>query len=171
MLFFTLSTIVAMSFMFLTVTNPLSMGLILLTQTVLVAVSTGCVSHSPWFSYILFLIFLGGMLVLFIYVASIASNEQFSFSFKSLLTAFLTVISIFMIFFFVDPVLIANKIMMFSASILPTEDFFSNAAQVSMLYNTPSYSFTVLIVSYLLLALLIIVKIMNISSKPLRLSY
>jgi len=32
---------------------------------------------TPWFALVLFLIFLGGVIVLFIYIASLASNENF----------------------------------------------------------------------------------------------
>lgn len=62
--------------------HPLAIGLALLMQTLFIALSTGLVAPSFWFSYILFLVFLGGMLVLFIYVASLASNEIFRFSTK-----------------------------------------------------------------------------------------
>jgi NADH-ubiquinone oxidoreductase chain 6 len=61
------------------------MGLVLLIQTLIVALLTGVLASSFWFSYILFLVFLGGMLVLFIYVTRLASNEMFSISAKSLL--------------------------------------------------------------------------------------
>nr|QNV11699.1 NADH dehydrogenase subunit 6 [Rhamphomyia barbata] len=68
------------SFIFMQMNHPLAMGLMLLMQTFLICLITGLMTKSFWFSYILFLIFLGGMLVLFIYVTSLASNEMFSMS-------------------------------------------------------------------------------------------
>ena len=50
------------------------MGLTLLIQTILVSIISGLITKTFWFSYILFLVFLGGILVLFIYVTSLASN-------------------------------------------------------------------------------------------------
>nr|YP_009255530.1 NADH dehydrogenase subunit 6 [Grimothea gregaria]AND82244.1 NADH dehydrogenase subunit 6 [Grimothea gregaria] len=171
MLFFTLSIITVMSFLFVLMMNPLSMGLVLLFQTIMIATTTGCVANSFWFGYILFLIFLGGMLVLFIYVAAIAANEQFSFNFKLFMMVLIFSTLPFMIFMFLDPLMISSKVMMFLSSFSAHLNFPSNSSQVSLLYNNPSYSFTIFIISYLLLALLVIVKIMNMSSNPLRLSY
>jgi len=48
----------------------------LILQTLLVALISGLIIDRFWFSYILVLIFLGGILILFIYVAALASNEQ-----------------------------------------------------------------------------------------------
>lgn len=38
--------------------------------------------NTRWFSYILFLIFLGGLIVLFVYTVRLASNEKFSIKIK-----------------------------------------------------------------------------------------
>nr|YP_010713317.1 NADH dehydrogenase subunit 6 [Lychas mucronatus]WDA95775.1 NADH dehydrogenase subunit 6 [Lychas mucronatus] len=59
--------------------HPLVLGSILVGSTVLVCFYVFFVFNVGWFSYILFLVFLGGMLVLFIYVASLASNESLKF--------------------------------------------------------------------------------------------
>ena len=58
--------------------NPLSMGLFLLVQTISVCVLTGLSSLTFWFSYVLFLVFFGGVIILFIYVASLAPNKVYS---------------------------------------------------------------------------------------------
>nr|AYQ19091.1 NADH dehydrogenase subunit 6 [Amarygmini sp. ACP-2013] len=63
------------TFMFMM--HPLSMGLILLCQTITISMITGMMNQNFWFSYILFLIMVGGMLILFMYMTSIASNEKF----------------------------------------------------------------------------------------------
>nr|CAG30062.3 NADH dehydrogenase subunit 6 [Mesobuthus gibbosus] len=64
--------------------HPLVMGLILMGSTVLVAFSFFLLFKMSWFSYLLLLAFLGGLLVLFIYVASLASNEALKFEGKFL---------------------------------------------------------------------------------------
>nr|ARH53945.1 NADH dehydrogenase subunit 6 [Mordellochroa milleri] len=58
--------------------HPLSMGLVLLCQTLIISLLMGNLSLTFWFSYILFIVMVGGMLVLFLYMTSIASNEKFS---------------------------------------------------------------------------------------------
>jgi NADH-ubiquinone oxidoreductase chain 6 len=50
----------------------------------LVALFSSLFISSFWYSYILILVFLGGMLILFIYVASIASNEVLNLRRKTL---------------------------------------------------------------------------------------
>lgn len=70
--------IIFFNIIFLSANHPLIIGLILLAQTITIALFTGLTLSSFWFSYILILVFLGGILILFIYVASIASNEKFS---------------------------------------------------------------------------------------------
>nr|ALO77346.1 NADH deshydrogenase subunit 6 [Chirotenon longimanus] len=71
-----------LSSMFMFLKHPLSLGLTLLLQTILVALISGLLNSSFWFSYIIFLILVGGLMILFIYMTSVASNEKFKFSFK-----------------------------------------------------------------------------------------
>ncbi len=139
-------------------------------QTTLVATITGLACPSFWFSYILFLIFLGGILVLFIYVASIASNEQFKFNLKTLLLSLRLRFFLSALAFLLDPTLTSNKIITPISSLTYKFNLSDSAFQISSIYNVPSYSFTLFIICYLLLALIIIVKIINIFSSPLRVS-
>jgi NADH-ubiquinone oxidoreductase chain 6 len=52
------------------------MGITLIVQTIIIAVFSGMLLPSFWYSYILVLVFLGGLLILFIYVSTMAANEQ-----------------------------------------------------------------------------------------------
>nr|YP_009470521.1 NADH dehydrogenase subunit 6 [Centruroides vittatus]AVF96949.1 NADH dehydrogenase subunit 6 [Centruroides vittatus] len=74
--------LVLLSVFFFFSTHPLVMGLILLLSTVFISFHVFLIYGFGWFSYVIFLVFLGGMLVLFIYVASLASNEVVSFELK-----------------------------------------------------------------------------------------
>lgn len=64
-------------FMFPLLTHPLAMGLNLLFSTFLIAVIVGVNSLNFWISYTLLLILSGGLLVIFVYVSLLASNERF----------------------------------------------------------------------------------------------
>nr|YP_010759126.1 NADH dehydrogenase subunit 6 [Melanesthes exilidentata]WEX49716.1 NADH dehydrogenase subunit 6 [Melanesthes exilidentata] len=68
---------VLMSMLFIMMNHPISAGVILLMNTVTISLITGNLNQNFWFSYILFLILIGGMLILFMYMTSIASNEKF----------------------------------------------------------------------------------------------
>nr|YP_009251040.1 NADH dehydrogenase subunit 6 [Macrophthalmus japonicus]AMY96243.1 NADH dehydrogenase subunit 6 [Macrophthalmus japonicus] len=166
MLMLTLPLLFACSILFTNLSHPLAMGLILLIQTILISITLGLSSYSFWFSYILFLIFLGGMLVLFIYVSSLAPNEIF-FSTDLFIIFFLLMSSLTLIFILYDPIL-SN----FNHSSLPLSSFNyfnSTPLTINWIYNSPSMVFTIFIVSYLLLVLIIIVKIINLFKGPLRL--
>nr|YP_009128694.1 NADH dehydrogenase subunit 6 [Lyreidus brevifrons]AJR19299.1 NADH dehydrogenase subunit 6 [Lyreidus brevifrons] len=168
MMYLTLFLTLLMSFFFTRMNHPLSLGLSLLFQTTLVCLTSGIMTHSFWFSYILFLIFLGGMLVLFIYVASLASNEPFMFSLSNFVLFF--IFSIFLSFCFViytDP-LSAPVINLISSSSVSLQHF-SIPYTIMWIYNNPSMLFTLFIILYLLLTLIVVVKITNLFKGPLRL--
>nr|UJG45290.1 NADH dehydrogenase subunit 6 [Beris vallata] len=158
------------SIIFLQMSHPLAMGLMLLIQSFLICLITGLIFNSFWFSYILFLVFLGGMLILFIYVTSLASNEMFSFSMK-MLFSMMTLISIMvLIMFFIDKSFLhsifnndnMNQFINFKF-LLP-----SNSLNLINLYNFPTNMITILLMNYLLLTLIMVVKITNIFYGPLR---
>nr|YP_010703300.1 NADH dehydrogenase subunit 6 [Heterocarpus sibogae]WCO11503.1 NADH dehydrogenase subunit 6 [Heterocarpus sibogae] len=169
-LLFYCSTITAViSISFTRMMHPLAMGLTLLTQTVLICLASGLLSKHMWFSYILFLIFLGAMLVLFIYVASLASNEPFALSVPTsvLLGGALTSLPTFMI---MDPFLPSLKQTVESSFLTTAQLFYSTQHNLSMIYNPSSMNLTLFVILYLLLTLIVVVKITSTFFGPLRLS-
>nr|YP_010579360.1 NADH dehydrogenase subunit 6 [Thranita danae]UEV85592.1 NADH dehydrogenase subunit 6 [Thranita danae] len=160
-------SILMLSFLFTRLTHPLSMGLTLLIQTILISLAAGLSTYSYWFSYILFMIFLGGMLVLFIYVTSLASNETFSFSYSTL--AF----SLVLLFFSIPLTLIWDFFFNSFSAQLPLASLdmeTSNVFIISWIYSINLMNFTLFIIIYLLLTLIVVVKITNLFKGPLRLS-
>nr|ASY97973.1 NADH dehydrogenase subunit 6 [Spilomantis occipitalis] len=165
MLYLLMSISLTLSIIFVFMNHPMSMGLIILIQTILMCLISGFMSISFWFSYILLLIYLGGMLVLFMYVTSLASNEMFFYSNNF----FIGLILLPLIF-----------LMMMFLSINYNFNFYeSNENNLEMmmmysnnfllkLYNQPINMITLLIASYLFLTLIAVVKIINIFKGPLR---
>uniref|UniRef100_A0A903V479 NADH-ubiquinone oxidoreductase chain 6 n=1 Tax=Aedes aegypti TaxID=7159 RepID=A0A903V479_AEDAE len=158
------------SFIFMQMKHPLAMGLMLLIQTFLTSLLTGMFVKTFWFSYVLFLIFMGGMLVLFIYVTSLSSNEMFSLSMKLFFLS-LSMILMFIVFsFFFDKSIISmfinNNEMnnLFSTNSLMMEDLIS----LNKMYNFPTNLITLLLINYLFLTLLVTVKITKKNYGPLR---
>nr|AVN68012.1 NADH dehydrogenase subunit 6 [Melanozosteria nitida] len=156
-----------MSILFTQMNHPLAMGLILLMQTVFMCMMTGLLSQSFWFSYVLFLIFLGGMLILFIYVTSLASNEMFYMSTKIMMIMLLiTMMMMTMMYIININININNMEMMLHNNIFLTENELMNS--LLKLYNQPTNLITIMLASYLFLTLIAVVKITNISKGPLR---
>nr|UNI92566.1 NADH dehydrogenase subunit 6 [Euplax sp.] len=166
MLMLTFPLLLTCSILFMNLSHPLSMGLILLTQTILISITVGLSSYSFWFSYILFLIFLGGMLVLFIYVSSLAPNEIF-FSMDLFIMFFILMSFFTLISLIYDPIISSFNHMSLPLSTL--NYLTSTPLTINWIYNSPSMIFTIYVVSYLLLVLIIIVKIINLFKGPLRL--
>nr|ASY98388.1 NADH dehydrogenase subunit 6 [Phyllocrania paradoxa]WVH38932.1 NADH dehydrogenase subunit 6 [Phyllocrania paradoxa] len=163
MLYLLTSISLMLSIIFLFLSHPLSMGLILFMQTICICMISGSMSLSFWFSYVLLLIFLGGMLVLFMYVTSLASNEMFIYSNKiSLMIILLPVI--FMLIYYLN----FNYFMNYYENM---ENSFMNLTSNNFLlkmYNYPINMITILIASYLFLSLIAVVKIIYIHKGPLR---
>nr|AWB99093.1 NADH dehydrogenase subunit 6 [Anopheles darlingi] len=159
-----------MSFIFMQMKHPLSMGLMLLIQTFLTCLITSIYVKTFWFSYVLFLIFLGGMLILFIYVTSLSSNEMFSMSF-SLSMISLMIFSFFTIIFFImDKSLIEQFIMNMEMEQLSNMNNLINENILSLnkMYNFPTNLINLLLINYLFLTLLVTVKITKKFYGPLR---
>nr|UFZ12979.1 NADH dehydrogenase subunit 6 [Protohermes dichrous] len=152
---------------FTQVNHPLAMGLILLLQTVMICLMSGVMVQTFWFSYILFLIMLGGMLILFIYMTSLASNELFSISMKSLMINTILFSSI-VILLITDSFSWISNSMNIDMNLFKTLIYTENSSELIKLYNFPTMNLTILLINYLFLTLIIIVKITNIFFGPLR---
>nr|QNG56298.1 NADH dehydrogenase subunit 6 [Palaestes freyreissi] len=150
-----------LSFMFLFMNHPLSFGSILFFQTILISLITGLMSLNFWYSYILFLIMVGGMLVLFMYMTSIASNEKFKFSLKLMLLFMFFLVNMPFIFFYKNIKFLNENCM---------NQNFKSLFSLSMnkyMYS-PSMIIYIMIIIYLFITLIAIVKIINIKYGPLR---
>lgn len=150
------------------INHPLAIGLVLLCQTLLIALITGLLSPTFWFSYILFLVFLGGILVLFIYVTSLASNEIFSISTQAFLISITFVFGVVAFTFFNDPTLWAPTSPFDQANLLDLVNEQNNIHLLLKLYNNPTHFLTLLLVVYLFLTLIAVVTITQIFEGPLR---
>nr|YP_009465613.1 NADH dehydrogenase subunit 6 [Sergia lucens]BBC69449.1 NADH dehydrogenase subunit 6 [Sergia lucens] len=162
--------IIMSSFMFTRLLHPLTMGIMLLAQTTMICVTAGLSMNSFWFSYILFLIFLGAMLVLFIYVASLASNEPFSFSFSLYSGLLLTFLLTLVILISWDSLCLNFSIKIESSTYTEPMYYQLTPLLLSTIYNNTSMNLTLFVVLYLLLTLIAVVKITDTFFGPLRLS-
>nr|QNG56389.1 NADH dehydrogenase subunit 6 [Macrohyliota sp. 1 MJ-2020] len=161
-----MSIIFLLSITFILMNHPLSMGLILLIQTIMISLMTGSLSLNFWYSYILLLIMIGGMLILFIYMTSIASNEIFKPSLKlsMMMMFYLFMMSIFMIMIdhFINNIHSYNEFM----------NYINNYTNINLslnkFLNQPMMMIYFILIIYLFITLIATVKITNINYGPLR---
>nr|YP_009485361.1 NADH dehydrogenase subunit 6 [Theretra japonica]AVR43446.1 NADH dehydrogenase subunit 6 [Theretra japonica] len=160
-----------MSIMMYFMNHPLSMGMLILLQTLLTCLLSGMLIKTYWFSYILFLVFLGGLLVLFIYVSSIASNEMFLLSNNMKITFIVMLIMMISFqFMFTKNLNWMNLINNSEMNNFLNFMFFNNENKINLnkLYNNNSSMLMLLLIIYLFITLIAVVKITNIFFGPLR---
>nr|QVM79176.1 NADH dehydrogenase subunit 6 [Spondylis buprestoides] len=160
-----MTMLIMMSLSFMLLNHPLSFGLNILMQTILICLITGLMNYNFWFSYILFLIMVGGMLILFIYMTSIASNEKFKFSSKLMIMALFTLILMMMMalidYYFMNLNLLTYD--MINQNYMKINNF-----SMSKYMNYPTNLIFMMIIIYLLITLIMVVKITNLKYGPLR---
>nr|YP_010996921.1 NADH dehydrogenase subunit 6 [Dendrodoris krusensternii]WPH63905.1 NADH dehydrogenase subunit 6 [Dendrodoris krusensternii] len=123
--------------------NPISMaGMVVVISLAMVM----CISlfSSFWFSYVLFLVYVGGLLVLFIYICLVSSNYPFNISATSLLC-----------------ILVGSLVVsLFSETSFPFDFLgFSGWASGEELLEVSSLSLFLFLVVLLLAMLLVVVRI------------
>nr|QAY82239.1 NADH dehydrogenase subunit 6 [Halyziini sp. HA] len=161
-----------MNFMLMTSTmmvfmkHPLSLGFTILTHTILTCMIMGMMSMNYWFSYILILVMIGGLLVLFIYMTSIASNEKFKFNNYILIMITMMILMTLIAYYK------SSEFMMYTNlnNELLTQLQQNNDFKINMtkFLNYPNSNMFMLIIFYLLIAMIAIVKITKLNFGPLR---
>nr|WEV93746.1 NADH dehydrogenase subunit 6 [Bryodema gebleri] len=154
---------------FIKMNHPMLLMITIIIQTLLIGVVMGSMMESFWLSYILFLTFIGGMMVLFIYITSISSNEMFNIKSTSMISiTIMMLITMIMIY--------STEKIMFTEIIKNTETmnmkYTMNFQEMTMslmkMYNNPTLIITIMMMIYLFIALLAVVKINNINQGPIR---
>nr|YP_009737783.1 NADH dehydrogenase subunit 6 [Amesia sanguiflua]QHW07363.1 NADH dehydrogenase subunit 6 [Amesia sanguiflua] len=166
------SMIMLMTLFMYFLSHPLSMGLFILSQTLLICLLSGMMIKTYWFSYILFLTFLGGLLVLFIYVSSIASNEMFKMNMNmKIMFLYLSFILFIISFMLMNNLKYMNFYFNSEMEIYSNLTFFfnnENKLNLSKLYNSQTFFMMMMLIVYLFITLISVVKITNISYGPIR---
>nr|YP_010268785.1 NADH dehydrogenase subunit 6 [Halobates proavus]UIG88087.1 NADH dehydrogenase subunit 6 [Halobates proavus] len=139
--------------------HPLSMGFNLILITFISSIMMSIWMKYTWYSYILVLVMLGGMLVLFMYMASIASNEIMKFSFKILITMIMTMI--------ITLTLLKEEMLSYNSIIIQTLDGQQNMSMMK-LFNTKSSIITIMMALYLLMTMIYVIFITNTFEGPMR---
>nr|ATD12213.1 NADH dehydrogenase subunit 6 [Cicadellidae sp. EMHAU-2015-Zz052706] len=136
--------------------TPMSMGMFLLLQTLLCTMLISSMSASSWIPMIVFLMLIGGLLILFMYMSSIASNEKFS---PNIFILLLLVIFIWPYENFLAEEMTQDKL---------TSIFISESISLTKFYNSKTSLITLMLFIYLLVCMIAISNILKIFKGPLR---
>nr|CCI69352.1 NADH dehydrogenase subunit 6 [Metacrangonyx goulmimensis] len=149
-------------FFFFFLVHPLFMSLMILSQSILVGLIIYLYNSISWFSYLLFMIFLSGTMIILVYVSSLASNILMKYFLLNLKTFMMLLILLIILSF------LSSKVSIFYNN----NDNFSNLSNMIVMagkiYSKENYLFTVLIMCYLLVVLILVVKNSLLTKGPLR---
>nr|AOY39666.1 NADH dehydrogenase subunit 6 [Scolytinae sp. BMNH 1040065] len=153
-----------LSVLFMNFSNPLSKGYVLLLLTIMTSMSTTSMHLNSWFGYILFLIMVGGLLVTFIYMTSVASNEKFKFP-KLFIFKMMSIILIITFMYFLVP----WTIMDFSSMMASQENLVMKLKMyLNKIFSYPLGQLPIALMSYLFLTLIMVAKMTDFAKGPIR---
>nr|YP_009667286.1 NADH dehydrogenase subunit 6 [Hydatophylax nigrovittatus]APQ47887.1 NADH dehydrogenase subunit 6 [Hydatophylax nigrovittatus] len=155
------------SFWLLNLNHPLIITIFIIIQTCILILITGIMSYSFSMPYIMFLsyFFIGGLLILFIYISSLTPNKIFYLNYKKIISIFSFII-LFIMFIKIQPTLSNLEMtpLTYSMKFLNTE----NSLHLINFYNKNEMWMTLILMNYLLLALVISTKIILLNEGPMR---
>ena len=154
-------------FLFPFLSHPLRMGLTILSLTILIASFLGIRARNLWVSYILILVILGGLLVIFIYISLLVSNEIFS---KKFTRVFILIILSSLFIIFLSIFLKEKRRLEVTACVLNKFNL-EGYEWLSDLYSRNLSFLTIFLIFYLLLTLIVVVTIIKSDCSALRRNY
>nr|ASM41883.1 NADH dehydrogenase subunit 6 [Scaphoideus varius] len=136
--------------------TPMSMGILLLIQTTLTTILISKLFSSSWMAMTIFLMLIGGLLILFMYMSSIASNEKFTPNIYMMLPFMFIIIPM-------EELLCETQMNEKLTMFVPNESI-----TLMKIYNKKSMLITILMFLYLLLTMISVSSIIKIYKGPLR---
>nr|UPL65956.1 NADH dehydrogenase subunit 6 [Mystilus priamus] len=156
-----MTIMMSINIMMMFMKHPLSMGMLLIIQSMCVSMITGLMMNSFWMSYILLITMLSGMLVLFIYMSSIASNEKFMINITLWLALTFTLVLSSWFLFLKEKMIIKNNYL--SMEILNYDLF-----PMNKMFDPKNMYIIILMVSYLLFTMITSTHLISIFEGPMR---
>nr|YP_010029346.1 NADH dehydrogenase subunit 6 [Aphis spiraecola]QOU10379.1 NADH dehydrogenase subunit 6 [Aphis spiraecola] len=140
--------------------SPISSNLIILIQTMMLTLMINMINKTAWISFMIFILYIGGLMIIFLYISSIAFNEfNINKNYKNMLikSIFLTMfILYFKLYFNMENFFYENKLLF--------EDNFNLINMFIMPNNLMIY----LIMMILFFMLILIIWMLKINKGPIR---
>nr|YP_010381745.1 NADH dehydrogenase subunit 6 [Symplanella unipuncta]UDL72133.1 NADH dehydrogenase subunit 6 [Symplanella unipuncta] len=146
--------------------HPISLGFILLIQTILISLNLSMNLESSWYSYILFITIIGGMMVMFMYMASISSNQKFKImNFKMIM---ISILLFFFLMFFLKKNFLINDIQVSMQEKKINFNEFQETKSTYKFFNKSKNKMTILILMILLITMISVTNISSSFEGPLK---
>nr|AIS38200.1 NADH dehydrogenase subunit 6 [Brasilocerus sp. 2 DTA-2012] len=159
-----ITMMIFMTGMIMLTKHPLMVSMIIIIQTILIAMTTNLFSESSWYSYTLFMVMIGGMMVMFIYMTSLTSNKKIYFN-KTLIFTWMMLTST--IYWLIEKeMLISKKLTMTNMQI--NEMNMKLETAMSKFINYPLSMLMISLMIYLFITMTASIKITWKNSGPIR---
>nr|YP_010614343.1 NADH dehydrogenase subunit 6 [Dalbulus maidis]WAS32277.1 NADH dehydrogenase subunit 6 [Dalbulus maidis] len=137
--------------------TPISMGMLLLMQTMMTTMLISMTSNTSWMTMVIFLMMIGGMLILFMYMSSVAGNEKFTNNYK---TSFIVMLML----------MLPLEELMNEMNINEFQNSYINNESITFMkiYNKKTMNITLMMFMYMYLTMIVVTKIVKIHKGPLR---
>lgn len=150
--------------------HPIHFITLLLFYTIIICIIMSIWKYSYIYSIIIFIIIIRGLLIIFIYFASLISNEQNKIIWNTILLTNLSLNSIFFLWFIkFSPQSTLIFIPYITMEIIPNFKINTRPLQnITKIYTYPYFNLTLMRIFYLLISLFLVIKITSIKSASLR---
>nr|YP_010138750.1 NADH dehydrogenase subunit 6 [Spirobolus bungii]QQJ94258.1 NADH dehydrogenase subunit 6 [Spirobolus bungii] len=138
-----------LSIIFLQLHHPLSLALTVIFTALISSISVFTLTRTSWLSYILILVFIGGILVLLTYIASLAPSSKTMNP-------------------YILPVPLLSIPLLYSFSTPSHFTFTQPTLTFKTLFSSSLSPMTIILVTFLLITLLVIAQLVKMSEGPLR---
>lgn len=147
-----------LSAVFVYLQRPLGIAIIIVFASFIISVFIYLNIARAWFSFLLFIVFLRGMIIIFIYVSSLASNEV---SFSNISVLLRPGILFIFLFITLDRIFFKNRFLL-------NLKFSRDSLFCLKIYRPFIFILSMVMIVYLLVALIVVVKISLFTEGPLR---
>nr|YP_009255681.1 NADH dehydrogenase subunit 6 [Stygobromus indentatus]AND97089.1 NADH dehydrogenase subunit 6 [Stygobromus indentatus] len=156
--------IISITFLFIFMWHPMSITILIIFQAMIIAVNLYTCTQTSWFTYILLMAFLSGMMIIFAYISSIVPNETMTKMSTLMLSSLVMMLIILLLLVIMSP----DPLFFFSLFLDPSHFPNSTSISVFKIFNTKTNSMAMMLITYLLIVLIMSVKLTSISHGPLR---
>nr|YP_010882203.1 NADH dehydrogenase subunit 6 [Pulchriphyllium giganteum]WID87117.1 NADH dehydrogenase subunit 6 [Pulchriphyllium giganteum] len=146
---------------FLMMKHPLSMSMTIITQTMIVSMITSMMWMSSWYSFILVLTYIGGMMIMFIYMTSLVPNMMFSMP-KKMTMSMIIMLTIMMTY------MINKKYQMLNLDMMQPNE---QTIILTKMYTKPTNITTIMMALYLLFTMITVKNMTELKMGPLRMKF
>nr|AHA52485.1 NADH dehydrogenase subunit 6 [Capitonius sp. QL-2013] len=149
--------------------HPFMLSLILGFYTIVLVLKLNILNNNYWYSYLLFLLMIGGVMILILYLTSISNNELFKMNFKFIIYFFFKVfLMIISMIYMINIMGLFNFNINFISLEISQMIIFFDEYFMKNLYMVMDLNLSIYLIIYLLILLILSVLICLKNFLPLR---